>query len=272
MILTAENYHSPAANIHYMSVSQFKSWDMERGGCEAATLADLRDEWTPDPKEAFIEGNFVHAWSEGKLDEFCALHPEIISSQGPTKGQLKANYKVCETMISYLKNDQKVMFYLRGQKEVIITTEMFGIPWKVKLDVLNDDLNYILDLKTAKDFSGEWVVRDGKNVKVSFIEKWGYHTQAAIFAEVERIYRGGDGWKDFFMVAVTKQDPPDHELINLSDPEMFRTELDRVHEKLPRIIAVKSGKEPPNRCGTCKYCLSTKKVSAPVWWAALQPA
>ena len=33
---------------------------------------------------------------------------------------------------------------------------------------------------------------------------------------------------------------------------------------MPRLLAVKSGKIPPQRCGVCEYCRATKMLSEPV--------
>lgn len=41
--LTAENYYSPEANQAYMSVSQFRSFEV----CEAAAIAELPDGMLP---------------------------------------------------------------------------------------------------------------------------------------------------------------------------------------------------------------------------------
>ena len=68
MILTPENYFSPEADREYMSVSQYKSFLK----CEAAAYAELTGEWQREEKEAFLVGHYVHAWAEGKLDEFIA--------------------------------------------------------------------------------------------------------------------------------------------------------------------------------------------------------
>ncbi len=69
IILSDENYYSTEADLAYMSVSQYKKF-LE---CEAAALAKLKGEWTPesDPK-ALLVGNYVHSYFE-KIKARCSL-------------------------------------------------------------------------------------------------------------------------------------------------------------------------------------------------------
>ncbi|MBP2656233.1 MAG: uncharacterized protein H6Q73_3802 [Firmicutes bacterium] len=271
MILTPENYYSREASLEYMSVSQYKSFL----SCEAATIAALNGELEQETKEAFLEGSFVHAWSEGALDKFIINHPEIISSRGPSKGELKAGFKKCEEMIAVLENDPYCMFVLQGDKEITVTADLFGTKWKGKIDVLNADRGYFVELKTARSISETawmWSEAQNKNIKVSFIEQYNYMVQAAVYAELERLQSGRDKWLDPVMVAVTKEDPPDHSVINLKDHERMAEELEKVKQNMPRILAVKSGAEPPHRCGMCKYCRATKRIEKMIYYTELMPA
>lgn len=266
MILTPDNYFSPEADREFMSVSQYKSFMK----CEAAAYAELMGEWQREEKEAFLVGHYVHAWAEGKLDEFIAEHPEIIASKGATKGELKAPFKVAQAMTETLATDAKVMFYLRGCKETPVTAELFGVPWKGRFDVINTDLNYIVDLKTAASITEfKYDPRFGK--RVSFIEQWDYLLQAAVYTELERLATGGER-KDYYVVAVTKEDPPDHAIIDLTDATRIEVELEQIRQNLPRIIAVKSGMEQPERCEHCAYCRATKRVGKPVHYTELREA
>ena len=84
MQLNSENYFSPEAMHEYMSVSQFKAFDR----CQAAAMAELTGEWTPEPKEAFNEGKMFEALICGEEEIFFMEHPEVISSQGKTMGNV----------------------------------------------------------------------------------------------------------------------------------------------------------------------------------------
>ena len=267
MILTPENYYSREANEKYLSVSQYKSFM----SCEAAALAELKEEFKREDKEAFLVGQYVHAWNEEKLDEFVCNHPEIVSSKGPTKGELKANFKVADEMIRTLETDEKVMKCLQGKKEVPISTIINGFAWKGKIDVLNEKYGYMVDLKTAKSISEfEWSQKDGK--RVSFIEKYDYFTQVAIYLEMDRILSGGTNYKDFYIVAVTKENPPDHAIIDVSDHERVQQELAVINSNASRIVGIKNGEIQPARCEHCAYCRATKKVDKPIYYTELREA
>lgn len=258
MKLNKSNYFSDEANRYYMSVSQFKSFLPSYGGCEAAAMARINGEYAPEPIIAFDEGHFVHAWNEGTLDEFKANNPHIYSSRGKTAGELKANFKHCEKMIETLESDPWVMKALAGEKEVIMTTELFGIPWKVMLDSYNPEGGYFSDIKTMKEMEGKFWNKSAQ-VYENFIDHYGYNLQMAIYAEVERIVSGRKDWLLPHMVIVTKQDPPDHEII-FFDFDAIESGLYIVGNYIERVKAVKSGKEKPNRCGKCSYCRSVKKL------------
>lgn len=116
------------------------------------------------------------------------------------------------------------------------------------------------------------MVQDGKNVKVSFVEQWGYMIQAAIYSEVERIARGRESHRDFLIVAVSKEKVPDHAIIDLTDPVRLQDELSKIEANLPRILAVKSGAEKPDRCECCDYCKATKRVGKIIHYTELVPA
>lgn len=268
--LTADNYFSPTANAEYMSVSQYKSWLK----CPANTLNWLNGGAAEEDSEALIVGRYVHAWAESPeaFGEFKSLYRDHIFNK---KNEPYAQFKKADEMIACLDADPKVKWYLRGDKEVILTAPLFGAEWKIRADVDNDPLNYMLDLKTCKsisEFGWVWSEAESRNVKVSFVEEWQYMVQAAVYSEVERIARGRDSHKDFYMVAVSKEKTPDHALIDLTDPARIETELARIAENLPRILAVKSGTEPPRRCEHCEYCRKTKRVGSPVHYTELREA
>ncbi|MNS22442.1 hypothetical protein D3C72_542340 [compost metagenome] len=256
MKLNKNNYFSDEANRYYMSVSQFKSFLPSYGGCEAQAMATIRGEFRPYAIDAFMEGHYVHAWNEGTLEEFKVNNPELYSSRGATAGQLKANFKHCEKMIQVLANDPLVMKALAGQKEVIMTAELFGIPWKVMLDSYQS--RFFADLKTMKEVNGKfWNNEVG--VYENFIDHYGYNLQMSVYAEVEKRATGRAEWLLPHMVIVTKQDPPDHEIIYF-DFDAIEQGLHIVGKHIERVKAVKSGEVDPVRCEKCDYCRASKKI------------
>jgi hypothetical protein len=258
MKLTAENYYSLEANQEYMSVSQYHSF-LE---CEAKAMAQIYGGWEEPKSEAFLIGSYVHAWSEGTLDKFKTEHEELFSSKGPTKGELKATYKIADAMIETLKADPAVMYMLDGDKEVIMTAEFAGCTWKCKVDIYNPSKGRIVDLKTAKSLTDR--IFTGYLYE-PWIVAYGHINQLSVYAEIERIFSGRENYFEPLLVAVTKEDPPDHDIFSLDDPwntyeERIRLEIEKVELAMPRILQVKNRVEKPKRCGKCRYCRETKKV------------
>lgn len=255
MNLTPENYYSPEANFHYMSVSQYKRFRE----CEAASLAELRGEWTGKPNEALLVGQYIHTalLEPDRLEAFKAANPSMFSSRGATKGELKANFQEAEAMIQAVQNDALMMEIInRSEKEVIQTGIIGGHPWKCKKDLEGPAWN--ADLKSCRSIiEKEWV--DGKG-KVPFYEAYDYFLQAAIYDEVDKQNREHVVPIDFLLLAVSKEEPPDKAVLSLYDPGRFAEELAAVEEYTPRIAAIKRGEIIPARCGRCAYCRSTKQA------------
>jgi len=260
--LTRDNYHSNQANCDYMSRGQYKSF-LE---CEAKEIAKLDKEWVDPPFLPFLVGQYVHTFNDGTRREFIANHPEMFKKDG----SLKAEYIGADKMIECLEADPFAMYCLEGEKEQIITFEMFGAPWKVMLDVQNNERRRIVDLKTTKSIT-EKVWDEETRKKVSFVEAYSYPLQMAIYAEGERLAMGrpeGD-YSEFLIVAVSKEKQPDKAIINMTDNDRLAKELAKVEANMPRILAVKSGAEEPTRCENCDYCRSTKMLSGAIHYTEL---
>ena len=267
MILNHENYHSKEANLEYMGTSQYKSWLK----CEADTMHWLTT-GTQEDTDALMVGKYVHKWSEGP-DEFETFKADNSGYIYNKKHEPYAPFKKADEMIACLESDPKVKFYLTGAKETILTANLFGIPWKIMIDVDNDPLDYLLDLKTTKsisDWGWVWSEAEGRNTKVSFIEEWQYPIQVAVYSEVERIARGREKHKDFYLIAVSKEKNSDHDIFEMTDPVRTEAELLKIKENMPRILQVKAGKVEPIRCGHCDYCRSTKKVDKIIHYTELK--
>lgn len=262
MNLTQDNYYSQEANRHYMSVSQYKDFRK----CEAAAMAKLNGEYT-EYKDCFNFGQYVGAAIEGKdaLEKFKSEHPEIFSSRGETKGQLKSDYKHADKMIDVLMNDETCLEMLTGDKEVIVIAELFGVLWKAKLDVYAPDEGRIVDLKTVKGiYEKYW---DGIRY-VSFVQNYGYDIQMSVYPELERLQNKRFERLEPLIVAVSKEDVPDKAVICFDDV-MIEQQLEIVSQHLPRIIEVKNELADPKRCEKCQYCRKTKKVQGMIHYLNL---
>lgn len=183
MILTPENYYSPEANFEYMSVSQFKDFSGTYGqvGCEARAMAKLRGEYQEEKTTALLVGSYVDSYFEGpeSLERFKSENPEIFTQ----KGELRAEYKKADTIIQRIESDEYFMQCMSGEKQVIMTAEIFGIPWKIKIDSYVKDI-VITDLKIVESIKKMKWVRDLGYL--DFIRFWGYDTQGAIYQETVR--------------------------------------------------------------------------------------
>lgn len=240
MILTNENYYSLEANREYLSVSQYKDFTT----CEAMAMATIRGEWVRPKTTALLVGSYIDSWFEGTLGEFLATHPEVFKKDGT----LKAEFVQAEELISFAQEDPLFMEYMAGKKQVILTRELFGTPWKIKIDSYHPG-EKIVDLKVMRAME--------RIMGKSFVEHWRYDLQMAIYSAVE----GKD--LDTYLAVLTKQDPPDKELIHI--PHWRRAELlEEVERDMPHILDVKRGKVPPMRCGVCEYCRATKTLTEPI--------
>lgn len=245
MILTNENYYSPEANWEFMSVSQYKQFQK----CEAAAMAQLKGEWSQPKTTALLVGSYVDAWFEGTLGQFYEENPEIFKKDG----SLKADYVQAAEIIDRVQADELFMEYMSGRKQVIRTATLFGAKWKIKIDSRLRDK--IVDLKVMR--SMERIM--GK----SFVEHWQYDLQMAVYAAVEEKALRRKNPLDTYLAVVTKQTPSDLAIIEI--PAWRREEvLQEVESNMPRILAVKEGREEAQRCGVCDYCRATKKLTAPI--------
>lgn len=254
MKLTPENYYSLEANNFYMSNSTYGDFLK----CESMALAKLRGEIIPSP-DAFLLGNYVHAWAEGTLGEFRANNPELFGKNG----QLYAKYAAGDTMIDTLSNDALIRYLMTGDREIIVTAMMFGVPWKAKLDILAS--GWLADIKTTKGiYDKHWDPR--REAYVNFVEFYNYVRQMAVYSELERISKGRDERLESYIIAVSKEDIPDKAVISF-DEESLQGELDNIAINLPRIMAVKNGHEQPRRCGRCEHCRRTNVLKRVVHYS-----
>ena len=251
MILTQDNYFSPEATRNYWSVSQFKAFDR----CEAAGSAEARGEYSREMTDALLIGSYVDAHFAGEADKYFEEHKEqMFSKRG---GGLLAKFKQADEIIETVRSQPLMMEYLEGDKQVIRTAELWGIPWKIKMDVFNGER--IVDLKVVKDFGDIYQEGFGRR---SWIEYWGYDIQGAIYQKVEQISSGGADPLPFYIVAVKKEKVPDVAVIEI--PQYYLDAAYKLVEaKIERFDFIKTGDVEPIRCERCEYCKRTKILQAP---------
>ena len=261
MLLNNENYFSQEADREYLSVSQYKNFMGTLGklACEAEAMALLNGEWEREKTTALMVGSYVDAHFEGSLDLFRAQNPEIFTKQG----SLKAEYKKAEEIINRIERDELFMKYMSGEKQVIMTAEMFGANWKIKIDSYLED-KAIVDLKVMRELHREEHARDYGYM--DFTQYWGYDIQGAVYQEV--VYRNTGKRLPFYIAAASKEKETDIEIIWIPD-EHLREKLIEVEQNTPKIQALKSGNVEPIRCERCDYCRHTKVLTRPIHFSEL---
>ena len=261
MTLTSSNYFSAEANREYLPVSQYKDFVGSTGikGCEARALAELNGEYEREKSTALLVGSYVDSYFEGSLEQFKAENCEIFTKQG----SLKAEYRQAEESINRIERDPYFMKFMSGQKQVIMTGEIGGVPWKIKMDSYIPDV-CIVDLKVVKSIRDRFYVK--KYGYMDFITNWGYEIQGAVYQEIVRQNTGKT--LPFYIAAASKEKVTDIEIIQIND-EALAGALEKVKEHVERVVKIKNGEIEPERCGNCDYCKFTKVLSRPILYTDL---
>ena len=256
MVLTADNYYSAEANRQYMSVSQFKDFNGTYGkmACEFEAMEKLAGRWNPEPSTALLVGSYVDSYVEGTLDDFKVRNAEIFTQ----KGELKAPYKKAEEIIARIERDKYFMKYLSGEKQTIMTAELFGCDWKIKMDSYLPG-KAIVDLKVMASITDlKWVKDIGY---LDFVRYWGYDLQGAIYQKIVEITTGKK--LPFFIAAVTKENEPDIRIIQVTQNYLDEA-LGVVEANIRRVLSVKTGEAEPDRCDICDCCKHNRVLKAPI--------
>lgn len=261
MLLTNENYFSKEADREYLSVSQYKNFmgTLGKPACEAEAVALLNGQWEREKTTALMVGSYVDAHFEGSLDLFRAQNPDIFTKQG----SLKADYKKAEEIINRIERDDLFMKYMSGEKQIIMTADMFGAKWKIKIDSYLEGIA-IVDLKVMRELHKAEYTKDYGYM--DFIQYWGYDIQGAVYQEV--VYRNTGKRLPFFIAAASKEKETDIELIWIPDDHLYE-KLIEVEQNTPKILALKSGNVEPIRCELCDYCKHTKVLMKPIHFSEL---
>lgn len=254
-MLNNDNYFSEKANKIYCGSSQYKDFIGSKGikGCEARAVAKLKGIWVEESSTAMLVGSYVDSWFEGTIEHFRENHPQLFKKNG----ELLATYKQAEDIIEFLKKDKLFMQFMSGDKQTIMTGNIEGLEYKIKIDSYLKD-KAIVDLKVMRDFREKKWTLEGK---VNFIEYWGYDIQAAIYQEIVRQNTGRQ--LPFFIAAVSKEAIPDKEIIWIPD-ELLAERLEEIKENSKLISDLKNGLRQPLRCESCDYCKSIKELTEPI--------
>lgn len=251
MVLTGENYFSNEISRDFMSVSQFKSFQK----CEAAAMAELNGEYTPERGRALVLGSFVDEMLTGTKESQAEFMFENKDELFKRSGDPYADVVQAAAAIDRVKAQPQMMKYLGGEHQVVMTGEIEGVPFKIKMDSYQPG-EFIADLKYMASLRSP-------NLFQPMISYWGYDIQAACYQEIVRQNTGKQ--LPFLFVVATKEKPSHLALGKISQWDMDEA-LETVRKKIKRYQAIKNGEIEPERCEDygCDYCTTTKIITEPI--------
>lgn len=250
--LNRENYYSNEMDWRYMSATYFKKF-LE---CEASAMNEL-DNPVEDKSDALIQGNYLHTYFEGKeaherfINEY---HDNLYTN----KGEKYAVTKKTDLMIKALDTDDFFHYVYQGEREVILDGELYGYPWKARIDCLNVKRGYFVDLKTTRDLHKSYGYLSEEHRHKKFTDEYNYALQMGVYKKLlQQKYR-----KPFkaFIIAVDKQAIPDKTAIEMPF-ELMMEQLKVIEDNIDRVADVMRGDIEPKRCEICDYCRLTKKMT-----------
>lgn len=218
-------------------------------------LAETRGQYEREITDALLIGSYVDAFFSHEMDLFEEQYGHLMFKRN---GEVLAKFRNAGKMIARIERDPLMMEYLQGETQTIMSADLFGVPWKVKFDVYNEQR--IVDLKTVRDF--EDIYDPTKGGRVSWVEYWGYDIQGAIYQKIEQKVTGRSKPLPFYIAAVTKEKVPDIKVIQIPQ-HILDAAYKLVEAKIDRFDLIKSGDVEPIRCGHCDYCKATKVLSEP---------
>lgn len=233
--LTESNYHSPEQNRKFFSVSQFK--DFMR--CEAAALAKITGAYRPPVTRAMLIGSFVDAYFEETLPQFMAENPAVFTR----RNELRSEFRKANEIIGRVQADPLFMQFMSGEKQRILTFEMFGAPWKIKMDSFLPGV-CITDLKVTASFRS--------------LPYWRYDIQGAVYQAGVEIVLGEK--LPFYLAVATKERVTDLDIFQVPQATLDMA-LREVESGIAHYEEVKGGLVPPAYCGHCDYCKSRKAAA-----------
>ena len=254
--LTDENYYTKEANERFLSVSLYKMFfgTLGQKGCEVQAMAYINGNYKKEPTTAMLVGSYVDSYFEGTLDEFKTDYPELFKKDGG----LKSDFVQAEDIIKRIERDKKFMQYMSGEKQVIMTGELEGALWKIKMDSYIPH-RAIVDLKVVDDIYKVYYHKD--TGRLNFIQERGYDFQLAVYQHIVEMNTGER--LPCFIAAADKGKVTNIELIQITQPELDGA-LAGVQYGVERINRIKTGDIEPERCGRCDYCKETKIIQHPI--------
>ena len=251
MKLTQRNYYTPKANQAYFSVSQFKDFLK----CPAMAMAKLNKEYEPEYGRALLLGSFVDEMLTGTKKTQDKFIEENRSELFKKNGDPYADVEQAMETIERVKKQPLMMHYLGGKHQVIMTGEIEGVLFKIKMDSYKPE-EYVSDLKYMASLRSP-------NLFTPMVEYWGYDMQAACYQEI--VYQNTGKRLPFYFVVATKEKPAHLAVGQISQWNIDKA-MEVVRANIVNFQKIKTGEIEADRCEDygCEYCTSTKVITEPI--------
>ena len=251
MKLTQANYYSVESNEAYFSVSQFKDFMK----CPAMAMAKLRGEYDEEYGRALLLGSYVDEMLTGTRESQMEFLEQNHNDLFKKSGDPYADVGQTIATIERVREQPLMMKYLDGMHQVIMTGEIEGVPFKIKMDSYKEG-EFITDLKYMKSLRSP-------NLFEPMVKYWGYDIQSAIYQE---IVRQNTGDKLPFMFVVATKEQPTHLAVGEISQWNMDEALSVVRKHIVEFQNIKTGQLTAERCEDygCDYCTRTKVITEPI--------
>ena len=277
MKLTNKTYYGTKANQDFMSVSQFKSFKR----CESMALAELKGEYERPKSKALLLGSFLDEMLTGTKKSQTIFIVENRSEIFQKSSKLnkhsdeeltvllndysldifnadnKPYAEIAQALdtIEKIKKQPLMMQHFKSKHQTIMTGEIAGVPFKIKMDNYKPN-EFIADMKYMASLRSP-------NLFEPMVKYWGYDIQGAVYQEI--VYQNTGKRLPFYLDIATKETPS-----HLAVAEIKQYDLDEALEVVkafaPRYQAIKKGEITSERCGEydCNYCTETNIITEPI--------
>lgn len=251
MKLTQRNYYGQKASQEYMSVSQFKDFLK----CPAMAMAKLYGEYEPERGRALVLGSLVDEMLTGTVKSQAKFLEENRSELFKKNGEPYADVEQALETVNRVGKQPLMMHYLGGKHQTIMTGEIDGVPFKIKMDSYKPD-EFISDLKYMASLRSP-------NLFTPMVEYWGYDLQAACYQEI--VYQNTGKRLPFYFVVATKEKPAHLAVGQISQWNIDKA-MDTVRANIVHFQKIKTGEAEADRCEDygCEWCTTTKIITEPI--------
>ena len=251
MKLTQKNYYGKKASQEFMSVSQYKSFVK----CEAMAMAEINGTYQRPKSRALLLGSLFDELLTGTEKSIKAFIEENKTDLFKKNGEPYADVAQALETAAKVEKQPLMMKCLTGQKQKIMTGEIAGVPFKIKMDNYRKgkfiaDLKYMASLRSPNMFE-------------PMVKYWNYIAQGAVYQEI--VYQNTGERLPFYLVIATKETPTHLDVCEIKQYDLDE-ELENIKKRVGRFQAIKNGEIPPERCEEydCNFCTETRILTEPI--------